>query len=166
MSQITASALPPRAFLARFETQPNVHTDCFQTSLARDVSLEEYVNAFFNTWLFRIERLILKLTIGKPSTDADIARLANGSADHMAAWRVLERGDNQLLLEVPDTAVRTWLMRQVDGDQTHLYFGSALLALRKDKEGNPTIGPVFRGLMGFHKFYARALLFCAKRALR
>ena len=165
MSNITATALPEPAFLNVYEADPHTHTDCFQTSIAKNVPLEDFINAFFNSWLFRIERLILKLTVKKPSTDDDIAKLANGTSDSMAAWRTEQRDVDQILLQVPDTPIRTWLMRQSDGDQTRLYFGSTILPARTDKDGKPAMGHMFIVLMGFHKLYARALLYLAKRAL-
>ncbi len=166
MSQITSTALPDTAFLARYEAQEHTHTDCFHTSLSKDVPLEDFINAFFNTWLFRIERLILKLTVKKPSTDEDIAKLAKGTSSTMAAWVIEERDEDQLLLQVPNTPIRTWLMRASEGDQTHLYFGSAILPARRDSNGKPALGHIFVVLMGFHRLYARALLSCAKRKLR
>lgn len=166
MSQITATALPETAFLARYEAQPDTHTDCFQVTLPKHIPLEDFINAFFNSLLFRIERLILKLTVKKPSTDEDIAKLANGTSDTMAAWQLEQRDENQILLEVPQTPIRTWLMRRTDGDHTHLYFGSAILPSRKDRHGKPAMGHLFFVLTWFHILYARALLYLAKRALR
>ena len=166
MSQITSTALPEDAFLTRYEMQPHTHTDCFHTRLPKQIPLEDFVNAFFSSWLFRIERLILKLTVKKPATDEDIAKLAKGTSSTMAAWVTEERSEDQLLLQVPDTPIRTWLMRETDGECTHLYFGSAILPARTDKGGKPAMGHIFFVLMGFHKLYARALLFCARRALR
>jgi len=125
-----------------------------------------FINAFFNSWLFRIERLILKLTLKKPATDQDITKLANGMSNTMTAWRIEQRDDNQILLEVPDTPIRTWLMREDAGDHTNLYFGIAILPMRTDKNGKPAMSHISIVLMGFHQLYARALLYLAKRALR
>ena len=166
MPQITSTALPDTAFLARYEAQPDTHTDCYHARVAKHVPLERFINAFFNSWLFRIERLILKLSLTKPATDQDIANLANGTSNNMAAWRIEERDDDQILLEVPDTPIRTWPMREDAGDHTNLYFGSAILPMRTDKNGKPAMGHIFIMLMGFHQIYARALLYLAKRALR
>ncbi len=63
MSKIVSSELPKGAFLKACEAQPNTHTDCYKTSLPKQVSLEGFINAFFTTWLFCIERLILKLVM-------------------------------------------------------------------------------------------------------
>lgn len=166
MSQITATALPEQAFLICYEAQPNTHTDCFKATIAKDVSLEAFINAFFTTWLFRIERFILNVALKKPSSDAGIAKLAKGTSETMAAWRTEQRDGDQILLEVQNAPIRTWLMRETAGDQTHLYFGSAVLPARKDKSGKPAMGHLFVVLMGFHKLYARALLYFAQRKLR
>ncbi len=102
----------------------------------------------------------------KPSTRADIAELATGSSNTMAAWQVERRDSDQILLEVPHTPIRTWLMRTGTADATQLYFGSAILPHGFDRNGNPKMPFLFQALLGFHKLYAHALLYWAKRALR
>ena len=166
MSKILLTELPKGAFLKTYEAQPDTHTDCYKTSLQKHVSLEGFINAFFTSWLFRIERLILRLAMKKPSSDYDIAEFAKGTTNIMAAWETEQRDEDQILLQVPHTPIRTWLMRRTDGDQTHLYFGSAILPVRTDKDGKPALGRIFVLLMGFHRLYARALLYFAERALR
>ena len=166
MAQVIATNLPKSAFLNAYEERAGVYTDCFQTQLPKGITLERYINAFFNTWLFRIERAILSFAAKKPASDADIARLADGTSNTMAAWQVERRDADQILLEVPQTPIRTWLMRGDDGDATQLYFGSAILPEAVDRKGNPKMPFLFKALLGFHKLYARALLYSAKRALR
>ena len=166
MPHVISTKLPGTAFLNTYEQSKGVYTDCFQTELPKGVSLESFINAFFNTWLFRLERLILSIAAKKPATDGDIARLADGTSDTMSAWQVERRDDDQILLEVPKTPIRTWLMREGEGETTQLYFGSAILPHATDRNGNPKMPFLFHALLGFHKLYARALLFSAKRALR
>ena len=166
MPHVISTTLPDTAFLNTYEQSEGVYTDCFQTELPKGVSLEAYVNAFFNTWLFRIERVILSALARRPSTDGDIARLAAGTSNTMAAWQVETRDADQILLEVPQTPIRTWLMRKGVGETTQLYFGSAILPHATDRNGNPKMPFLFHALLGFHKLYARALLYLAKRALR
>lgn len=165
MVQVEAISLPEAAYLNAYEQQAGVYTDCFRTEVPKGVSLETYVNAFFNTWLFRVERRILGLFARAPSSDQDIADLASGAAQKMAAWHVEQRDADQLLLEVPQTAIRTWLMRESGNGVTQLYFGSAILPLASDRHGAPKIPFLFHALLGFHKLYARALLYSARRAL-
>ncbi len=40
---------------------------CFYMDLSRKITLEEYINAFYTTGLFKVERAILFLTVHKPS---------------------------------------------------------------------------------------------------
>lgn len=166
MSQVLATELPQDAFLTNYESREDVYTDCFMTEVPGSVSLETFVNAFFNTWLFRIERRILSVFAKKPSSDQDIANLASGASQSMAAWSVETRDEDQLLLEVADAGIRTWLMREDRDGGTRLYFGSAILPLASDHNGAPKMPFVFHALLRFHKLYARALLYLAKNALR
>jgi hypothetical protein len=138
----------------------------FKRNSPKGVTLESYINAFFNTWLFRIERMILNTAAKKPASDEDIARLAQGTSNTMSAWQVERRDADQILFEVPQTPIRTWLMRSGEGEKTQLYFGSAILPDAVDRNGNAKMPFLFHALLGFHKLYARALLFSAKRALR
>jgi hypothetical protein len=146
-------------------TQASTRT-AFKRNSPKGVTLESYINAFFNTWLFRIERMILNTAAKKPASDEDIARLAQGTSNTMSAWQVERRDADQILLEVPQTPIRTWLMRSGEGEKTQLYFGSAILPDAVDRNGNAKMPFLFHALLGFHKLYARALLFSAKRALR
>jgi hypothetical protein len=166
MVQVIATTLPKSACLNDYEHRAGVYTDCFQTELPKGGTLESYINAFFNTWLFRIERMILSTAAKKPVSDEDIARLAQGTSNTMSAWQVERRDADQILLEVPQTPIRTWLMRSGEGEKTQLYFGSAILPDAVDRNGNAKMPFLFHALLGFHKLYARALLFSAKRALR
>ncbi|MDB9708066.1 hypothetical protein OAA76_05785 [Planktotalea frisia] len=166
MVQVIATTLPKSACLNDYEHHAGVYTDCFQTELPKGGTLESYINAFFNTWLFRIERMILSTAAKKPVSDEDIARLAQGTSNTMSAWQVERRDADQILLEVPQTPIRTWLMRSGEGEKTQLYFGSAILPDAVDRNGNAKMPFLFHALLGFHKLYARALLFSAKRALR
>jgi hypothetical protein len=166
MVQVIATTLPKSACLNDYEHHAGVYTDCFQTELPKGGTLESYINAFFNTWLFRIERMILNTAAKKLVSDEDIARLAQGTSNTMSAWQVERRDADQILLEVPQTPIRTWLMRSGEGEKTQLYFGSAILPDAVDRNGNAKMPFLFHALLGFHKLYARALLFSAKRALR
>jgi hypothetical protein len=59
--------------------------------------LAEYIFAFYTTPLFKLERLILKLTVTKPSTDTQARQLANGSGNVFAAWHMENRKENEIL---------------------------------------------------------------------
>jgi len=51
--------------------------------------------AFYTTLVFKLERLILKLAVSRPSTDAQAKQLAAGSIDEFSAWHVEARSENQ-----------------------------------------------------------------------
>ena len=48
-----------------------------QTEIPGRISFPEFVFAFYTTLLFKLERLILKWTVSKPSTDAQARQLAD-----------------------------------------------------------------------------------------
>jgi len=146
---VTVAPLPAGALLSRYADQSGCYTDCFTTELAHNVTFPAYVTAFYTTALFRLERLILRLTLRRPSSDADAAALAIGTADTFAAWSVEDRGANQLLLCDLAGRTRSWLMTAPGNtpDTTQLWFGSAVVA-RSDGSG---LGPPFTLLLGFHK---------------
>jgi hypothetical protein len=66
------------------------YDDCFSVRVDRPVGLEEFVFAFYTTWVFRLERCILRLAIGAASTDAQargVGTLQFGSAVASAPGR-------------------------------------------------------------------------------
>ena len=71
--------LPEEALTQRYRAS-GAHADCFFTELPRPVTHAQYVEAFYTTGLFRLERWILRL-VGQPSTDADARALARGERD-------------------------------------------------------------------------------------
>jgi len=157
MPQITACDLPEGALLARYRAS-GAYTDCYATSVPHRVAHARYVEAFYTTPLFKVERLLLKWFAGRPSTDAEAERLAAGDIATFAAWRVEARQDDQLLLCDVTGRTRSWLMSAPDptgpSPATTLYFGSAVVP---QKPHGP-MGPAFRALLGFHHLYSRALL--------
>ena len=169
MRHIHPHPLPTNALLTKYATA-GTYTDCFTTDIARTVSHVEFVAAFYTGRLFKLERLLLRVFLSKPSTDLQARQLAAGELNEFAAWTVEARAENQLLLCAVDRRTRSWLMvstTDVPGG-TRLYFGSALLPGRKTgntSTGKPEMGFVFKALLGFHNFYSRALLSAAARRL-
>lgn len=165
---IRSCELPDGALLEAYR-QRGDYTDCFCTELPGSISHARCVSAFYTTWLFKIERLILRWVVAKPSTDRDVAQLAAGERDIFAAWRVEGRGENQLLLSDIYGRTRSWLMvapiTDAAGARTRLYFGSAVVAEGDRRSGQPRMAPRFRLLLGFHKIYSRALLSAARSRL-
>jgi hypothetical protein len=137
------------------------------TEIARTVSHAEFVEAFYTGGLFKVERLLLRVFISKPSTDLQARRLAAGELNAFAAWRVEARAVDQLLMCAIDGRTRSWLMlsaAEVPG-RTRLYFGSAVVPAVNPSTGKRSMGFVFKALLGFHKLYSRALLSAAAARL-
>lgn len=143
----------PTASLLRRYLRPHSLTDCFFTDVPCAIALEQYVEAFYTTVLFKLERMGIRWFVGRPSTDADAGRLARGEVDELAVWHVEARTSDQILLRDFSQRTRSWLMVQPAAMGTCLYFGSAVVPL--------TSG--FRMLLGFHRLYSRVLLGAAAR---
>lgn len=149
---ITADILPSDALLQKF-AKAGVYTDCFSTEIVQNISLPEFVEAFYTTWLFKLERFTLKVAVSKPSTDAQVKALSTGDLDTFAAWNVEERTDQQLLMCDFRGHTRSWFMVAPG----KLYFGSAVVPIDR---------PAYKMLIGFHRLYSRALLSAARSRLQ
>jgi hypothetical protein len=161
MPVVEACESPPHALLRVYS---NEYTDCYATDVARRVTHADFVDAFYTTRLFKLERIVLAL-IGKPSTDADARELAIGRRDTFAAWTVERRAPDQLLLCDFQGKTRSWLMVEPRGNGTRLYFGSAVVKRAANEAGEKQMTGGFRALLGFHRRYSRGLLAAAHRAL-
>ena len=165
MFSIERHPLPDDALLADY-VRDGHYTDCYSTEVSKTVSHAEYVEAFYTTCLFKVERKILRWLVGKPSTDQQARQLAAGELDSFAAWHVEKRNENQILMCDFRHRTRSWLMVSSgtgsDGAGTRLYFGSAVVPFHKTRSGTSSLGMSFKLLAGFHKAYSVALLFSAK----
>ncbi len=161
---IRQADLPPQALLARL-SRPNDHLDCFATDIPANVSLADYVAAFYTTWLFKLERVVLRIA-GRPSTDAEALALAQGQRQDFAFWRLEARESAQLLMRDFSGATCSWLMVEPMATGTRLYFGSGVQARQKHGEGPSRLAWSYRALMGLHLLYSRALLACAARRVQ
>ena len=165
---ISACPLPAEALLNRYRTDGGF-ADCYVTEVPRPVSHAEFVEAFYTTWLFKLERLLLRLFLARASTDLQAARLAGGELDTFAAWSVEKRAPDQLLLADVGGRTRSWLMVLPSASAgragTRLYFGSAIVPRRSARSGRSGLGPLFGALLGFHKLYSRLLLRAARSRL-
>ena len=160
--------LPHAALLRKYQGEA-AYADCYVTDVARRVSHAEYVEAFYTTSLFKVERLLLSWLVAKPSTDAQARELAAGTLDSFAAWDVEARSADQLLMCDFQGRTRSWLMVAAaahgGSEDTRLYFGSAVVPARSAASGTRNPGVVFRLLLGFHELYSRPLLSAAKSRL-
>ena len=164
MTSIQTCALPADALLRRY-LGTGAYADCYVTELARPVSQPEFVEAFYTTALFKVERLLLSWFVARPSTDSQAAQLASGHLGSFAAWSVEAREPDQLLLCDFQGRTRSWLMSAPlsnangpNGQATRLYFGSAVVPIVDRRSGTSQMGLAFRALLGFHKVYSRMLL--------
>lgn len=164
---IRPQALPPHALLSRYAV-PGGYADCFVADLPHAVSHAEFVEAFYCSWLFRLERLVLAVLVSRPSTDAHARALARGERESFAAWSVEARATDQLLVCDYQGKTRSWLMVEaVPGEgstSTRLYFGTGIVPVTARQSGS-RLSLFFRALVPFHKFYARALLRAARGRL-
>lgn len=156
--------LPEKALLMGY-AGGGAHTDCFVIEAAANISLARYVEAFYTSWLFRLERLVLTLA-ARSSSDQQAAALAAGRATSFAAWTVELRAADQLLMCDVTARTRSWFMVAPTAGGTRLYFGSAVTTNRHRASRPAAIGPVFRSLIGVHGLYARALLAAARGRLQ
>lgn len=167
--RVRSCPLPDGALLRGY-LREGAYTDCYVTDFAGLVSHAQYVTAFYTTFLFKLERLILAWCASKPSTDAGAEQLAAGTSEVFAAWHVEQRSENQLLLCDFRGATRSWLMvapgTNGSSQSTRLYFGSAVVARRNARTGTPRLALGFRLLLGFHKCYSVLLLCSAQRRLK
>lgn len=164
---IKISELPEAALLKQYQLR-GAYTDCYVMELPRAVSFAEYVEAFYTTKVFKVERAILALLAGKRSTDQQAKQLAWGQTSQFAAWTVEERTDNQILLCDFMKHTRSWLMccaAESSTPATRLYFGSAVIPKRESADGKRSFGFAFHALYGFHHAYTRTLMQAARARL-
>jgi hypothetical protein len=138
-------------------------TDCYATSVPFSVSLPQFVEAFYTTRLFKLERWLLARLLKLESSDAQAYQLAQGTRSTFSAWKVERRSSSEILLDAGQT--RSWLsVVQAEGNQdgTTLLFGSAVVPMRPGGK----FGFAFHALLGFHKLYSKLLLSAATKDLR
>jgi len=168
VSNVRLHPLPAHALLTRYADN-GAYADCFVADMAPGISHADYVAAFYTSWLFRLERLVLLCLVAKPSSDEQAGELARGERERFAAWTVEAREPDQLLVCDYQGKTRSWLMCQAaidDGNAvTRLYFGTAIVPLIDAKTGRQRTSLFFRALLPFHKLYARALLRAARSRL-
>jgi hypothetical protein len=140
--------------------------DCFAISVDRAVSLADFVFAFYTSAVFRLERAVLALLAGAPSTATDARRLADGAALSFAVWRVGERTATQLLMCDRYERTRSWFsVAPLENGWTLLQFGSAVASSGGPRTATAARASLFRLLLKFHVMYSQLLLRAAKRGL-
>jgi len=151
--------VPQQALLQNL-ARAGAYVDCYEADIMRAVTHAEFVEAFYTSRVFKLERLILKWIVDKPSSDGEARELAAGVRDRFAAWTVEERATDQLLMCDYLSQTRSWLMVascERDGlPATQLFFGSVVVPVRRFP---------FNVLLGFHRLYSRVLLSSARTRL-
>ncbi|MFK7876851.1 MAG: hypothetical protein AB8B71_13895 [Paracoccaceae bacterium] len=156
MAPITQSDAPPASLIGDFAQAEAHYTDAFYVDVSAEVDLAHYVYGFYSTPLFRAERFILKLAARAPSSDADLAALAQGAGNRFAVWTVEARRADEILLGDASGRTKSWLWAEARDGATRLWFGSVVVPVMQ--RGRLVQGPVFDTLLGVHKLYSRLLL--------
>lgn len=170
MKSARPCSLPPTAMLRSYQ-ESGGYADCYCTEVSGTISQAAFIEAFYTTRLFKLERVILKWFAARPSTDMDAKLLAKGATRAFSAWRVEDQSVGELLLSDFTGRTRSWLMAMpieatAAGAQTRLYFGSAIIPRVDAATGKQSMGPLFQTLLGFHRIYSRLLLNAARRRTR
>ena len=159
---------PPESLLRVCEAQ-GAYADCYYCDIDRKVSLSELVTVFYTTGPFKVERTVLRLALGKPSTDQEAGQLGCGETGAFAIWKVENRTANQILLKEFSGRTKSWLM--VSGSETsavpitRLFFGSAVIPKEHTGANSKSMGAIFHSLLRFHKLYSQILLASARQKL-
>jgi hypothetical protein len=166
MAEVRSGELPAGALTHRHRLA-GAYTDCYFIDLPRPVTLAEFVAPFYTSWLFRLERWLLRILVARPSTDEEAHELARGGRNGFAAWSVKARAPAQLLMRDFTGRTSSWFMvTPAEGSPgTRLHFGSVVVPVRNRKTGAAGLGSVHGSLMGFHRLYSRLLLRAAARRL-
>lgn len=85
LSRVRRCQLPADAALGS-HARSGAYTDCYAVVVPRAVTQAEFVESFYTTRVFKIERWLLATLLSRPSTDAQVRALAVGSLSSFAAW--------------------------------------------------------------------------------
>ena len=165
MPALQPCEVPLNSFLHLYKDGPG-YADCYVSQVPGAVTQAAFIEAFYTSPLFKIERTLLHYLASKPATDADAKVLAGGGATWFSAWRVEAQSSAELLLADFTGRTRSWLMAAPaplgnDLPGTLLYFGSAVVPLAG--QGAQSMGWGFHALLGFHRLYSRMLLRAASQ---
>ncbi|KAF0682556.1 Aste57867_25354 [Aphanomyces stellatus] len=148
------SALDPSSLVTRFTTVPNQHVDVYEVTLDQATTITAFARAFFQSPLFRAERVVLNLVgVGGAKSDDAIDALLFAVGDNVAHFTVFEATPTELLFGGrPEVNAHSWLAVSNDGRQ--LRFGSTIQSR-----------PLVRLLTPVHLVYAQLVLASAKYQL-
>ncbi len=164
MTAVQSADVPKHSFLGRYQ-DGGAYADCYVVEVPAAVSQQQFVEAFYTSPLFKVERALLKVFAATPASDDEARDLAAGRAAKFSAWRVEAQSASELLLADVTGRTRSWLMATPGegASTTLLHFGSAVVPRTHAGTGRPRMGAPFRALLGFHRLYSRLLLAAASR---
>lgn len=155
------SPVPENSLLGAY-LSTGAFTDCYTVTVPGTISLSEFVEAFYTTRLFKVERWLLAKILGFTSSDHQARQLARSETSCFSAWNVEHRLHSEILLKAGQT--RSWLSvvsAATSPPSTILYFGSAVVPERPGGK----FGVAFHALGGFHRLYSRLLLASASKQI-
>jgi hypothetical protein len=175
MPSIKPCEVPPNSLLRGYKDGAGF-ADCYVAEVPGNITQQAFIEAFYTSPLFKIERTLLQYLASRPATDADAKQLARGMATKFSAWRVEVQSPSELLLADHTGRTRSWLMAAPVAEpgqplKTRLYFGSAVVPLSREAGSvgkaveKPRMGWMFHALLGFHRLYSRLLLTAACRRI-
>ncbi len=167
MSEVQPCEVPLGTLLRRYKDGTGF-ADCYAVAVPGAVTQEAFVEAFYTSPLFKVERTILRFAASRPATDSDAKELAAGKAAAFSAWSVESQSTSELLLADFTGRTRSWLSAVAASSPnpspyTTLYFGSAVLPRKRHGVPDPGMGWLFQALVGFHRLYSRMLLSAASK---
>jgi hypothetical protein len=170
MSPVRPCEVPLSSMLRVYQNGTGF-ADCYVTEVSGKVTQAAFVEAFYTSPLFKVERTLLKYLAAKSATDADARRLAEGKTEKFSAWRVEGQSVSELLLADFTGRTRSWLRASPasgsdQSPRTQLYFGSAVVPRQRPGTTSTSMGWPFHALLGFHRIYSRLLLGAASRRVR
>ena len=72
--------MPAESLLQSYR-EAGAYTDCYWIEITAAVAQADYVEAFYTTWVFKLERRLLAWFIAGPSTDAQARALGRSERD-------------------------------------------------------------------------------------
>jgi hypothetical protein len=167
MSSVRPCEVPQDSLLRRYKDGAG-YADCYVAEVPGSVTQQAFIEAFYTSTLFKVERTILQYLAARPATDADARQLAAGTATRFSAWRIERQSPSELLLADFTGRTRSWLkampvVEATGTSRTRLYFGSAVVPRKTAPPEQPRMGWPFHLLLGFHRLYSRMLLAAASR---
>jgi hypothetical protein len=168
MSNITEAKIPLGS-LTNSYANAGAFVDCYYVDIPKEVTLEHYLEAFYTTPLFKVERTLLSVITCKFALDIEAKALSLGHSERYSIWTVEKRISDQIILRDVTKKTRSWLMVQKPSasksETTRLMFGSVVIPKEITENGQGKFGILFHGLSRFHRRYSRALLNAAYKRL-